>query len=132
MAEYEALLLGLKLVKRLGAFKVSIMGDYELVIKQINIEYFVRNVRLARYRDTTHDLVEDLLESKFAIIPRKQNIQAPYLTTFASSCKFPFSPLQKYTAEIKHRSIVLDNVKYRREARGGETAFCFPAGVSGH
>jgi len=35
MAEYEALLLGLKLVKRLGAIRVSIMGDFELIVKQI-------------------------------------------------------------------------------------------------
>lgn len=33
MAEYEALLLGLKLVKRLGAIRVSIMGDSELIVK---------------------------------------------------------------------------------------------------
>jgi len=64
---------------------------------------------LARYRDTTKDLVEDLLESKFAIIPRKQNLQAHCLATFASTCNPPFSPIQKYTAEIKHRPIVPDN-----------------------
>ena len=33
MVEYEALILGLKLIRNLGAKRVSIMGDSELVIK---------------------------------------------------------------------------------------------------
>ena len=33
MAEYEALLLGLKLLKALGAAKVSILGDSDLIIQ---------------------------------------------------------------------------------------------------
>lgn len=50
MAEYEALLLGLKLVKRLGAIRVSIMGDFELVMKQINVVYMTRDLRLGFYK----------------------------------------------------------------------------------
>lgn len=34
MAEYEALLLGLKLVKILGSIRVSIIGDLELIVNQ--------------------------------------------------------------------------------------------------
>ena len=112
MAEYEALILGLQIIRKLEGQRILVMGDSELVIKQINAEYSVHNPRLARYRDTTHDLVEDLLESKFAIIPRKQNLQAHCLATFANNCKFPFSLIQKYTAEIKYRPIFPDNVKY--------------------
>jgi len=33
MAEYEALVLGLKLIKSLGAVKVSILGDSNLIIQ---------------------------------------------------------------------------------------------------
>ena len=33
MAEYEALLLGLKLVKSLGAIRISVLGDSNLVIQ---------------------------------------------------------------------------------------------------
>ena len=35
MVEYEALLLGLKLVKKLGATRVSVLGDSDLIIQQI-------------------------------------------------------------------------------------------------
>jgi len=33
MAEYEALLVGLKLIKSLGAIRVSVLGDSDLVIQ---------------------------------------------------------------------------------------------------
>ena len=91
MAEYEALILGLQIIRNLGGKRIIIMGDSDLVIKQINDEYYVHNPRLARYRDVAIDLVDDLLESKFAIIPRNQNVQAHCLTTFASTCNFLFN-----------------------------------------
>ena len=88
------------------------MGDSELIIKKINGDYSMYNPRQARYRDTTIDLTQDLLESKFASIPRKQNIQAHCLATFASTCNLPFQPTRRYTAEVKHRPIIPDNLKY--------------------
>jgi len=92
MAESEALILGLQMVRKLGAKRVSIMGDSELIIKQIKGEYCVNNPRLSQYKDILLDLIKDLLETDFAAIPRKQNMQAHSLATFASTCKFPFSP----------------------------------------
>ena len=88
------------------------MGDSKLVIKQINAEYYVHNPKLVRYRDTTTYLVDDLLECKFATIPRKHNLQAHFLATFASTCNLPFQPIQKYIAEIKYRPIIPYKVKY--------------------
>ena len=70
MAEYEALIVGLQIIRNLGGKRILIMGDSELFIKKIKVEYSIHNPRLARYRDATIDLVDDLLESKFAIVPR--------------------------------------------------------------
>lgn len=52
MAEYEALILGLKLVRNLGAIRFSIVGDSELVIKQINVVYMTKDPRLSCYIGT--------------------------------------------------------------------------------
>lgn len=52
MAEYEVLILGLKLVRNLEAKRVSVMGDSELVIKQINVVYMTKDPRLSFYRGT--------------------------------------------------------------------------------
>ena len=50
MAEYEALLLGLKVVKFLQAAKVSIMGDSDLVIQQVKGNFVTNDKRLRTYR----------------------------------------------------------------------------------
>ena len=92
MVEYEALLLGLKLVKRLGAIRVSIMGDSELVIKQINVVHMTRDPRLGFYRGTIVEILNTFLETKLAIILRKHNMQAHSLAMFASTFKLPFQP----------------------------------------
>jgi len=92
MAEYDALTLGLKLVKRLGAIRVSIMGDSELVIKQINIVYMTRDPRLGFYRGTVVEILNTFLETKLAFILIKHNIQAHSLAMFASNCKLSSQP----------------------------------------
>ena len=46
MAEYEALLLGLKLVKFLQAAKVSILGDSDLIIQQVKGNFVTNDKRL--------------------------------------------------------------------------------------
>ena len=112
MAAYEALILGLQIIRNFGGKGILVMGDLELIIKQINAVYYVYNPRLAKYRDTMTDLTYDLLECKFAAISRKQNIQAHYLATFASTCNLPFQPTHRYTNEVKHRPIIPDNLKY--------------------
>ena len=111
MAEYEALILGLQIIENLGGKRILIMGYSELVIKQVNGDYSIHNTRLARYRDAAIDLCDDLLECKFATIPRKQNLQAHCLATFASTCSLPFQPTHRYIAEVKYRPIVPENVK---------------------
>ena len=37
MEKYEALILGLQMVRKLGAKRVSILGDSELMIKQLMV-----------------------------------------------------------------------------------------------
>ena len=52
MAEYEALLLGLKLVKRLGEIRVSFIGDFELIIQHIKGHFLTNDPGLREYRGT--------------------------------------------------------------------------------
>lgn len=68
MAKYESLILGLQMVIKLGAKRVYILGDSELIIKQINGEYFVNNPRLSQYIEIVLDLIKDLPETIFAVI----------------------------------------------------------------
>jgi len=111
MAEYEALLLGLKLVKSLGAIRISVLGDSNLVIQQIKGNFLTIDLRPRAYRGPTIDILNTFLETHLAKIPRKHNLHAHSLATFASTCKLLFEPNHQFTAEIRHRPTIPDNVK---------------------
>jgi ribonuclease HI len=55
IAEYEALMLGLKLLKKVGAKQIMVRGDSELIIKQIKGEYSAKHPRLRAYRNVVLD-----------------------------------------------------------------------------
>ena len=111
MAEYEALLLGLKLIKSLGATKVSILGDSDLIIQQMKGSFVTNDNRLRAYRSIATEILNTFTESQLTKISRNHNLHAHRLATFASTCKLPFEPNHYFTAEIKHRSAVPNNVK---------------------
>ena len=85
MAEYEALLLGLKLIKNLGVTKVSILGDSDLIIQQIKGTFVTNDPRLRSYRIAVTDLLNSFLEYQLTKIPRSHNLHAHSLATFAST-----------------------------------------------
>lgn len=92
MAEYEAFLLGLKLVKRLGEIRVSVIGDSDLIIQQIKGKYLTNDPRSRYYRGTIIEILNAFLETRLAKIPRKHNLQAHSLAMFASTWKLSFEP----------------------------------------
>ena len=111
MAEYEALFLGLKLVKKLGATRVSVLEDSDLIIQQIKGKFLTNDPRLREYRGTSIEILNIFQETQLGKILRKHNLQVHSLATFASTCKLPFEPNHQFTAEIRHRPAILDNVK---------------------
>ena len=111
MAEYEALSLGHKLVRNLGAKRVSVMGDSELIIKHIHAIYMTKDRRLSCYRRTIIEILNTFLETKLAVIPRKHNMQVHRLAMFSNTCKLPFQPNHHCTAKVRHRPTISDNLK---------------------
>jgi len=110
MVEYEALILGLKVVRNLGAQGVSVIGGSELFIDHIKGVYMTKDTRLGYCRGTFLEILNTFLEAQLAAVPRKHNMQAHSLAMFASTCILPFQPNHQYTTEFKHRSSILDNV----------------------
>ena len=51
VVEYEALILGLKILKELQAKRVHIYGDSELAIKQVIGTFQAKNPRMRAYRN---------------------------------------------------------------------------------
>ncbi|XP_015688589.1 uncharacterized protein YpeP-like [Oryza brachyantha] len=83
-AKYEALIKGLELVKEIGAEAVEIMGDSQLIIKQLSREYECRDDILKTYHEAAKGLLEDFKLITLTHIPREQNTEANSLAQGAS------------------------------------------------
>lgn len=70
VAEYEALILGLNILKKLKAKKVYIYGDLKLVINQINGAYQTKHPKLRSYRNLVIDLLENVNEYLPIVLPK--------------------------------------------------------------
>ena len=84
-AEYEALLAGLKLAKEVGAQKLNIYSDSQVVTSQITRSYQAKDPIMKRYLDKTKEQLGLLGEYKICHIPREQNARADALSKLAST-----------------------------------------------
>jgi ribonuclease HI len=83
VAEYRALLLGLEKARELGASEVEVIGDSELIAKQVMGEYKVKNEALrALHREATAAL-RTFDHFSIRTVPRAQNADADALVNAA-------------------------------------------------
>ncbi|XP_072064492.1 uncharacterized protein [Arachis hypogaea] len=83
MAEYEALILGLEILIRKGALKVQILGDSQLVLKQLSKEFKYNNEKLQKYLATAWELLTAFQKVSLVHIPRIHNEIANELAQIA-------------------------------------------------
>lgn len=112
IAEYEALILGLHLLKRSGAKIISIHRDSGFIVNQIKSDFSTKHPRLRAYINVVLDCLQCFQEYQLSLIPKSQNVSTNALDTSASTCKIPFHPIKKYEIEVKHRPPILDNIRY--------------------
>ena len=98
-------------MKKLGSKRITVNGDLELFIRNINGECVTKNPRLKAYIDDAIDLLKTFKEYEITFVPRNQNILANGLTFVASTCQKPYQNKQ-YIVQVKYRPRVLDNIKY--------------------
>ena len=82
-AEYKALIAALKKAITLGAIEVECYLDSELVVKQLNREYKIKNKELAPLFLEIHNLSLNFKKISFAHIPRERNKEADKLANEA-------------------------------------------------
>jgi ribonuclease HI len=113
MAEYEALVLGMRAAKEMGIEEMAIFGDAELIIQQVRNAYHAHNFWLRNYRNEVWDLIDNFfLAFNISFIPRGENTLADSLAVSSSLLKFPLPPMVKNDVEIRYRPSVPDNVKH--------------------
>jgi ribonuclease HI len=83
VAEYRALLRGLERARALGAEEVEVVGDSELVAKQINGQYKVKHAGLKPLHAQALQALSDFARWRVRTVPRAQNAAADALVNAA-------------------------------------------------
>jgi hypothetical protein len=112
IAEYEAFMIDLKLLKKVGTKNITVRSNSELIIKQIKGEYATKHPHLRAYRNVILDSLKCFTEVDLKVMSRGQNILVDGLAMLAATCKIPFCSTRPYTMEVKCRPTVPDNIKY--------------------
>jgi len=84
VAEYEGLLLGLRKARALGARRLTIKSDSELITNHIGKTYRALNPELAKYLAAVHSMEKYFLGFSMRSFPRTQNKQADVLAKAAT------------------------------------------------
>jgi ribonuclease HI len=83
VAEYRALITGLEEAKKLGAKKIIIRGDSELIVKQMRGEYRVKNADLRELYDEAQHIYHQFDEARLEHNLRDKNKLADKLANKA-------------------------------------------------
>jgi len=83
VAEYRALLLGLAQARELGASEVEVIGDSELIAKQVQGIYKVKHEAMKPLHREALAALKDFERSSIRTVPRAQNAHADALVNAA-------------------------------------------------
>ena len=83
VAEYRALLLGIELAKKLGAGELELVGDSELVVKQVRGEYKVKDAGMRELHAQVKEALRDFESWSIRHVRREQNAEADRLVNLA-------------------------------------------------
>jgi ribonuclease HI len=83
VAEYQALLLGLRRAHELGAEELEVVADSELIIRQLSGAYQVRAPALRELHTEALTLLKAFRKVKLVHVPRAQNAEADEMSNRA-------------------------------------------------
>ena len=84
-AEYEAVLMGLRVAKALGVRNLKLNSYSKLVTGQMNSEYEAKEDRMKRYLALTSQLISNFDDVKITQVPREENSEADEIARLALS-----------------------------------------------
>jgi len=111
-AKYEALIAGLKILRKLNAKRIAVYGDSKLVIKQVKGEYQTKHPRMRAYRNAVLYILKVFSYYTLTCVPRVKNSIADALAKAASNLKIPMNSSNKFEIHVKHRPAVPDNQRH--------------------
>jgi ribonuclease HI len=113
VAEYEALVLGMRAAKEMGIKEMVVFGDAELIIQQVKNIYRAKHPRLRSYRNEVWDLIDNFFSAfNIVFVPREENTAADSLAVSASLFRIPLPPKINGEVEVRYRPSIPDNIKH--------------------
>ena len=91
MAEYEALVHGIKLAKEIGIRNILCYGDSDLVVQQCTGSWDTKDANMASYRFLVQQMCGSFEGCEFHHVPRAENDAADVLSKLGSARK-PIPP----------------------------------------
>ncbi|KAK1685471.1 hypothetical protein QYE76_046319 [Lolium multiflorum] len=85
VAEYEALIHGLKVAKEIGAHRIICYGDSDLVVQQCSGDWDAKDANMASYRFHVQKIAGFFEGCEFHHVPRAENEAADALSKLGSS-----------------------------------------------
>jgi len=74
VAEYEALIIGLNILREQKVKKIHIFGDSDLIVNQVKHTYQTKHHRMRAYRNEVWDLFSNFFSKhKISLVPREEN-----------------------------------------------------------
>jgi ribonuclease HI len=83
VAEYRALLLGIERARALGARQLELVGDSELIVRQVRGEYRVKDAALRELHSRVKAALADFDRWSIRNVPREDNAHADRLVNEA-------------------------------------------------
>jgi ribonuclease HI len=83
VAEYRALLLGIERARALGASELELVGDSELIARQVRGEYRVKDAALRDLHAEVRDALQSFERWSIRNVPREENERADRLVNEA-------------------------------------------------
>jgi ribonuclease HI len=113
VAQYEALVLGLRDVEDMETEEISMFGDDDMIVQHIKSIYQDKNPWLKSYRNEVWDLIEIFFSTfNISFVPREENVMADSLAISARNFRIPWPPNLRYDVEVKYIPSIPENVKH--------------------
>jgi ribonuclease HI len=92
VAEFEAIILGLRAAKDMKIEEISVFGDVELIFHQVRNIYQDKNPRLRSYRNEVWHLIDNFFLLNISFIPREENIMVDSMAALARNFRVTLPP----------------------------------------
>ncbi|XP_073045532.1 uncharacterized protein [Primulina eburnea] len=127
-AEYEAVLAGLRAAREIGASRIIIYSDSQLITQQIKGAYEVKNEKMLKYLNLITSQASSFTDWSIEQIPREENTEADTLAKLAASltevstreilyCSKLVSSLEEETPPLREDSWMTPLIEYIKEGK---------------